>query len=246
MATPNVDSFKTLGLPGSGARANLLEISFADDAKVAFPSVKFLAKAGQIPGSTISILPINHGGRVLKIPGLRTFDDWTCTIINDDDSVLRSSLINWMLELSGGFSGSRTDKTPTDEDEFATVQDTPKTDAGKAGDKNKTPSIIEPTILGNVGYKTQDIKITQFNQRGEQTQQYKLVKAWPNAIADIPLDWSTDGIEEFTVTFSYDYWTHTSNAITVETTGNVKVAAASAATSIDVESPTTVTAGIVS
>ena len=26
MATPNVDSFKTLGLPGSGARANLFEI----------------------------------------------------------------------------------------------------------------------------------------------------------------------------------------------------------------------------
>ena len=163
MATPNVDSFKS-ALTGSGARANLFEISFTNDSSVAFPSVKFLAKAGQIPGSTISILPINHGGRVLKIPGLRTFDDWTCTIINDDDSVLRSSLINWMLELSGGFSGSRTDKTPTDEDEFATVQDTPKTDAGKAGDKNKTPSIIEPTILGNVGYKTQDIKITQFNQ----------------------------------------------------------------------------------
>ena len=260
MATiPFVSNFKG-ALTQSGARANLFQIDLgiASNTNTAAagatpnglmtqPEHKFWVKAGQVPGSTESILPINSsGGRVLKIPGLRTFDDWTCTIINDDDSVLRSSLINWMLELSGGFSGSRTDKTPTDEDEFATVQDTPKTDAGKAGDKNKTPSIIEPTILGNVGYKTQDIKITQFNQRGEQTQQYKLVKAWPNAIADIPLDWSTDGIEEFTVTFSYDYWTHTSNAITVETTGNVKVAAASAATSIDVESPTTVTAGIVS
>ena len=260
MATiPFVSNFKG-ALTQSGARANLFQIDLgiASNTNTAAagatpnglmtqPEHKFWVKAGQVPGSTESILPINSsGGRVLKIPGLRTFDDWTCTIINDDDSVLRSSLINWMLELSGGFSGFRnTTKAVGQRTEFATVQPTPDTQAGVAGDKNKTPSIIEPTILGNVGYKTQDIKITQFNQRGEQTQQYTLVNSWPNAIADIPLDWSTDGIEEFTVTFSYDYWTHTSNAITVDTTGNVKVAAPPAA-SIDVESPTTVTAGIVS
>ena len=36
-------------------------------------------------------------------------------------------------------------------------------------------------------------------------------KAWPNAIADTPVDWGTDGLQEFTLTFSYDYFTHTSS-----------------------------------
>ena len=257
MATPqttpitSISNFKG-ALTQSGARANLFQIDLGiaintnkkaagatPDGYMAQPEHKFWVKAGQVPGSTESILPINSsGGRVLKIPGLRTFDDWTCTVINDDDSVLRSSLINWMLELSGGFSGFRGLATAVGEGvtEFASKQ---PPSAGST--VNKTPSIIEPTILGNVGYKTRDIKITQFNQRGEQTQQYTLVKAWPNAIADIPLDWSTDGIEEFTVTFSYDYWTHTSNAITVETTGNVKVSTTAA--TIDVESPIKVGSG---
>ena len=186
MATPNVESFKTLGLPGSGARANLFEISFTDDSSVAFPSVKFLAKAGQIPGSTISILPINHGGRVLKIPGLRTFDDWTCTIINDDEMKIRRGLIDWMVTLSGGLQGSRAS--------------TPSTVSGNG---------IRLTG-GTTGYKTQDITIKHFDSSGgEFIHEYKMVKAWPNAIADVPLDWSTDGIQEYTVTWSYDYWTST-------------------------------------
>ena len=193
MATPNVDSFKTLGLPGSGARANLLEISFADDAKVAFPSVKFLAKAGQIPGSTISILPINHGGRVLKIPGLRTFDDWTCTIINDDEMKIRRGLIDWMVTLSGGLKGERA------KDHTAVVGNGIRLDGG------------------TTGYTTQNITIKQFDSSGVEVQKYTMVKAWPNAIADVPLDWSTDGIQEYTVTWSYDYWTNTASPNSVST-----------------------------
>ena len=185
MATPNVDSFKTLGLTGSGARANLFEISFTNDSSVAFPSVKFLAKAGQIPGSTISILPINHGGRVLKIPGLRTFDDWTCTIINDEKMAIRRGLIDWMVTLSGGLQGTR----------------------AAAHTAVTAPARIREDG-GTTGYKTQDITIKHFDSSGVEHHEYKMVKAWPNAIADIPLDWSTDGIQEYTVTWSYDYWTN--------------------------------------
>ena len=237
MATiPFVSNFKG-ALTQSGARANLFQIDLgiASNTNTAAagatpnglmtqPEHKFWVKAGQVPGSTESILPINSsGGRVLKIPGLRTFDDWTCTIINDEKMAIRRGLIDWMVTLSGGLQGTRA------------AAHTAVTAAARIREDG-----------GTTGYKTQDITIKHFDSSGVEHHEYKMVKAWPNAIADIPLDWSTDGIEEFTVTFSYDYWTHTSNAITVETTGNVKVAAASAATSIDVESPTTVTAGIVS
>ena len=30
---------------------------------------------------------------------------------------------------------------------------------------------------------------------------------WPTELAGIPLDWSSDMVEEYSVTFAYDYWT---------------------------------------
>ena len=39
---------------------------------------------------------------------------------------------------------------------------------------------------------------------------YNFVNIFPVTIAEIPLDWSSnDAIEDFTVEFAYDYWTHT-------------------------------------
>jgi hypothetical protein len=29
---------------------------------------------------------------------------------------------------------------------------------------------------------------------------------WPTELGEIGLDWSSDAIEEYTVAFSYDYW----------------------------------------
>ena len=209
MAHPTVSNFKTK-LIGAGARHNLFQInlSIAQNALTAAkgfvnqPEHEFWVKAGQVPSSTESILPINHGGRIIKFPGLRTFDDWTCTVINDDDGVIHHTLLNWMIELSGGFSGKRTN-TP-DASEYVDKQDTPD---GQV--INKTPSIIPPKTLGSASVtNTRDISIQQFDQQGKETQKYILINAWPNNIAEIPLDWATDGIQEFTVTFSYDYWTH--------------------------------------
>ena len=39
-------------------------------------------------------------------------------------------------------------------------------------------------------------------------QKYKIHNMWPTELAGIPLDWSSDAIEEYTVTWAYDYWTH--------------------------------------
>ena len=192
---PTVTNFKTK-LGSGGARHNLFEIDLSPDATGTSQNL-FLVKAGQIPGSTIAILPINHSGRVLKIPGLRTFDDWTCTIINDELMGIRKALINWMLEMSGNADGQRTEKG---------VVTTP---AVLNADKSVlTAAVTAPTQYGLPGYKSRDIKITQYDQQGSKKQTYTLHKAWPNSIGEIPLDWATDGIQEYPVTFSYDWWSH--------------------------------------
>ena len=193
---PTISNFKG-ALTGHGARANLFEVTLATPSttKVSItagsPATtktlsslptghQFWVKAGQVPGSTVAILPVNHGGRVMKVPGLRTFDDWTCTVLNDENAQIKKFMIAWMVEMSGGMDGARA------------------TSAAAA-------------TKGKAGYLHKDITIKQYSPMGVVKQTYTINKAWPNAIADTPVDWGTDGLQEFTLTFSYDYFTHTSS-----------------------------------
>lgn len=69
-----------------------------------------------------------------------------------------------------------------------------------------------------LSYRT-SAKITQFNQRGIPIRTYKFENVWPSVIAPIELSWeSVDTIEEYSVTWTYDYFTATSS---VEALGDI-------------------------
>ena len=64
-----------------------------------------------------------------------------------------------------------------------------------------------------------DATITQMGIGGSATQKWKVHQMWPTELGEIGLDWSSDTIEEYTVAFAYDYWSHgvvtsTSNVVT--------------------------------
>lgn len=55
-------------------------------------------------------------------------------------------------------------------------------------------------------YKS-DAQVTQFSQTGAPLRVYNFVGLWPTNISEIELSWdNTDQIEEYQVTFSYDYY----------------------------------------
>ena len=56
-----------------------------------------------------------------------------------------------------------------------------------------------------------DATVKQLSTSGAVLQTYKFDYLWPTEVAGIPVDWSSDAIQEYTVTFAYDYWTHGSN-----------------------------------
>jgi hypothetical protein len=56
----------------------------------------FMCKSAQLPGSTLGVVPVQYFGRELKFVGNRTFADWTITIINDEDFVVRNAFERWM------------------------------------------------------------------------------------------------------------------------------------------------------
>ena len=53
-----------------------------------------------------------------------------------------------------------------------------------------------------------DATVKQLSTSGAVLQTYKFDYLWPTEIAGIPVDWSSDAIQEYTITFAYDYWTH--------------------------------------
>jgi len=60
----------------------------------------FMCKTAQLPGSQIGVVPVQYFGRELKFAGNRTFTDWTITIINDEDFVVRNAFERWMNNIN--------------------------------------------------------------------------------------------------------------------------------------------------
>ena len=53
-----------------------------------------------------------------------------------------------------------------------------------------------------------DATVTQMGKDGSAVQSWKIFQMWPTELGEIALDWSSDAIEEYTVAFAYDYWSH--------------------------------------
>lgn len=107
----NVSEFRA-NMTGDGARPNLFSVSLVFPTFVAGGSnagqkVTFMAKGAQLPGSTVGTVPVFYFGRELKLPGNRTFPDWTLQIINDEDFAIRNALEGWMNAINSHNSNVR-------------------------------------------------------------------------------------------------------------------------------------------
>jgi len=58
---------------------------------------------------------------------------------------------------------------------------------------------------GTGSYKA-TAQVNQLGKNGELLRQYELQGIFPTEVSTIALDWGTEGIQEFTVTFTYDQW----------------------------------------
>ena len=171
----NVAAFRS-EMIGDGARPNLFQVNLtfptiANNGAVASKKVTFMARAAQLPGSTVGTVPVYYFGRELKFAGNRTFADWTLQIINDEDFSIRNSLETWLNSINSHAGNLRN---------------------GSAG---------SPTSY------TTDATVTQYGKTGNELKKYNFVGMFPIDVAPIDLDWSSnDTIEEYSVTFAYQYW----------------------------------------
>ena len=176
-----IDKFRTTALSAGGARANLFEVVISDiDANLmSAAGVKeftFACKAAAIPAMAVGVVEVPYFGRVVKVPGNKTFDNWSVTIINDEGFAIRSGFEKWVSSMG--------------------------THIGNV--QSSASSALESGLYGAA-------EVTHFGKTGatDILAVYNFVNIFPVSVSEITLGWdANDAIEEFTVEFAYDYWTH--------------------------------------
>ena len=181
-----IDTFRQTALSAGGARANLFDVTISDiDSNlltaIAVKEFKFACKAANIPAMAVGVVEVPYFGRVVKVPGNKTFDNWSVTIINDEGFLVRNGFEKWVASMGthiGNVQSSASSTLASGLYGNATVQH-----YGKEGATSKIAS-------------------------------YNFVNIFPVSVSEIALGWySNDAIEEYTVEFAYDYWTH-ANVVT--------------------------------
>lgn len=168
--TFNVNEMRSQ-LIGGGARPGLFQVQLTNPINgVADQKLSFMAKATTLPASLLGTIEVPYFGRKIKVAGDRTFEEWSITVINDEDFLVRNAMEEWMNAIN-------------------------------LHAQNVT------TLGGSpADYKTQ-AQVTQYGKTGDILRVYNFNGLFPTNVAAIDMNWETvDTIEEFTVTFQYDWW----------------------------------------
>lgn len=106
--TNNIAGFVN-AFAGGGVRTNLFRVSGTIPGYGGNRAIAFLCKAAQIPPSSLGTIEVPYRGRRIKLPGDRTFQDWSITIMSDANMSLRSAFEYW----SATFNSHTTNVTST-------------------------------------------------------------------------------------------------------------------------------------
>jgi hypothetical protein len=176
-----ISDFKSR-LQGGGARPNLFEVSIPNwpGSKPADrETLQFMAKATGIPAFNIAAIDIPFRGRQFKVAGDRTIDNWTVTVINDEEWNLRTLFEQWSEKILNLNNNS--------------------------GTTNPNFYMFNGfvTQLGRGATKRSENSGNAKTNKSAVLAAYKFVDIWPVTVGDIALSYDTgDTIEEFDVEFA--------------------------------------------
>jgi hypothetical protein len=163
------------GLGGEGA-----------DSSAAIADYPYMTKAATFPESTITATPISYMGREIQIPGNRESTQWTNTVYNDEDFLVRHMLEDWTWALNSASGNARVPTWTQPSKYTGTLQVTGFNKALKTTVATDTaPKVVAPEV----------------------STAYKFWYVWPSSVGEVTLDWETNEIQEYEVTWEYAYWT---------------------------------------
>ena len=172
-----ISNFKA-ALIGGGARPNLFEVELTTlPAGISWDAdnFRYICKAAQLPASTIAQIDVPFRGRIFKVAGDRTIDQWSVTIINDENFRIRNAMEQWVdliAKLDNNLGATDPTAYMTNAKVFQLGRGSSPNSTTNAGDAN--------TVL----------------------KEYEFIDIFPTTVSPIDLSYdSSDTIEEFTVDF---------------------------------------------
>ena len=176
------------GKIGYGVRPNLFMVSIpsletapngiADAAKAKGQEFKFLCRSAGLPASSIGTVEVPFRGRVIKLPGDRTFESWTVTVMLDEDFKIRAFFEKWLDSLNRHSDGAG--YTSTFASTLQVEQLKRGTSTGDTDDKKPFDTVLR---------------------------KYTFQNAFPTNVSQIDLSYdNNNSIAEYTVEFQYDWW----------------------------------------
>ena len=100
MPLRTISQFKT-ALGGGGVRPNLFEVRMDASNLTEFmggvpaENLAFMCKAAALPAQNVASIDVPFRGRQFKVAGDRTIDNWTITVINDENFAIRNAMERW-------------------------------------------------------------------------------------------------------------------------------------------------------
>ena len=181
----NLSTFKSR--IGYGLRPNLFKVTVpTGDSIGGFEgtgelneSFSFLCRSAGLPAASIGTVEVPFRGRVIKLPGDRTFESWTVTIFADENLQIRGYFEKWLDKLNEHQSGAG-----YTENYYRTLT----VDQYKrgTGNTNDSSNLDEPHNI---------------------IRSYDFINAFPTNISQIDLSYdNNNSIAEYTVEFQYDWW----------------------------------------
>jgi hypothetical protein len=177
MTTNNVSTF--LQKIQQGVKPNMFKVVIPSDPAegATAEDLTILCKSSSLPGSSIGTIEVPYRGRVVKIAGDRTFDNWSATFFVDSEMGTRAFFERWMDKINSHQDNDAQLISPLETDGYSrrvqiSQMEKDNTDGGKV---LRTYDLwyAFPTSISTI---------------------------------DLAYD-SNDQIEEFTVEFQYSYWT---------------------------------------
>jgi hypothetical protein len=99
----NINQFKSRGLTKGGARPSLFQVQInpnIGEDPVAVEKFTFTCRASEVPASTVESIDVPYFGRKIKLAGDRSFADWSVTVMNDEDYIVRNMFEDWSNKIN--------------------------------------------------------------------------------------------------------------------------------------------------
>lgn len=68
--------------------------------------IEFRAQAASLPSTEFGVVEVPYQGRTIKIPGDRSYSEWTITVQQDDEATIRKAMEDWMFQANASIENT--------------------------------------------------------------------------------------------------------------------------------------------